>query len=147
MPVTIKPIKAKLTNAGNLESLAEFDDGDVVSVSDGGTGVTSLDSGKVILGNGTGALTTLSRGNLISGSSKIIINGGSSATGVVLGSNVTIDLVESEIDINKTTGQIPLSRVLQQEPGTIDAEFSDGRLLTTDVPDENGDMVYDGSTF
>ena len=81
------------------------------------------------------------------GSNKVLINSGSSASGVVLGGNLTIDVVESSIDLSKTTGRVSLSRVLQQEPGTVDAEYYFGNLATTDVPDENGDITYDGEEF
>ena len=147
MPTNVKPLKAKLTGAGNLESLAEFASGDVVDISDGGTGAVSFTSNQVLIGQGTSAVSTVSRGNLIAGSNKVLINSGSSASGVVLGGNLTIDVVESSIDLSKTTGRVSLSRVLQQEPGTIDAEFNFGNLATTDVPDENGDITYDGEEF
>ena len=37
-----KPLKANLTGAGNLDSLAEFEDGDFVDVDDGGVGTVML---------------------------------------------------------------------------------------------------------
>ena len=147
MPTNVKPLKAKLTGAGNLEALAEFESGDVVAVADGGTGVTTLTSNQVLIGQGTGAISSVTRGNLIAGSNKILINSGTTASGVVLGGNVTIDVDESKIDLEKTTGRIALSRVLQQEPGTIDAEYNFGNLATTDVADEDGNITYDGEEF
>tara|TARA_Y100000593_G_scaffold94411_1_gene193343 strand:- start:3025 stop:3471 length:447 start_codon:yes stop_codon:yes gene_type:complete len=143
-----KPLKANLTGAGNLESLAEFEDGDFIDVDDGGTGRTSFNANEILIGNGTSGIDTISRGNLIAGSTKIIINNGTSATEVLLGSNVTIDIVESAIDINKTTGQIPLSRLLEQTPGTVDVEFDTGAISgNVPLPDENGNINYIGEEF
>ena len=139
-----KPLKANLTQAGNLDSLAEFEDGDFVDVDDGGTGRTSLTSGEVLIGNGATSVGTLVRANLIAGSNKILINSGPSVAGVVLGENVTLDIVESEIDINNTTGQVPLSRLLAQVPGTVDADFTGGGISgTIPAPDEFGNTIYD----
>ena len=123
-----KPLKANLTLTGNLDSLAEFEDADYIDIDDGGTGQVSLTSGEILIGNGVSPITTLARGNLLAGSNKIIINDGASATGVVLGQNVTIDINEASIDINNTTGQIALARVLQKRPGTVDALFADSLI-------------------
>lgn len=140
-----KPLKANLTGAGNLDSLAEFEDGDFVDVDDGGTGSTSLASGQVLIGNGSSAVGTVVRASLIAGSNKILINSGTSVAGVVLGEDVTLDIVESAIDINNTTGQVALSRLLRQVPGTIDAEFTQGGISgTIPTPDEFGNTNYDG---
>ena len=140
-----KPLKANLTGAGNLDSLAEFEDGDFVDVDDGGTGRTTIASGEVLVGNGGSAVGTVIRANLIAGSNKILINSGTSAAGVVLGENVTLDIVESAIDINNTTGQIALSRLLAQVPGTVDAEFTQGGISgIIPTPDEFGNTNYDG---
>ena len=147
MPTNVKPLKAKLTGAGNLESLAEFESGDVVDIVDGGTGAASFTSNQVLVGQGTAAISSISRGNLVAGSNKVLINSSSSASGVVLGGNLTIDVVESSIDLSKTTGRVALSKVLQQEPGTVDAQYSFANLATTDVPDENGNITYDGEEF
>ena len=142
-----KPLKANLTLTGNLDSLAEFEDADYIDIDDGGTGQVSLTSGEILIGNGVSPITTLARGNLLAGSNKIIINDGASATGVVLGQNVTIDINEASIDINNTTGQIALARVLQKRPGTVDALFADS-LISGVVPfaDEQGNTTYDGGS-
>ena len=142
-----KPLKANLTLTGNLDSLAEFEDADYIDIDDGGTGQVSLTSGEILIGNGVSPITTLARGNLLAGSNKIIINDGASATGVVLGQNVTIDINEASIDINNTTGQIALARVLQKRPGTVDALFADS-LISGVVPvaDEQGNTNYDGGS-
>ena len=143
MANNVKPIKAKLMG-GNLDSLAEFEVGDVISVENGGTGTSTLPSGEVLVGNGTSAVSGVSRGDLLSGSNKLVITGG---VGSLVGANVTIDVDEASIDLSKTSGAVELSRVILQEPGTVDAQYTYANLATTDVPDENGDMVYDGSTF
>ena len=106
-----------------------------------------MKSGEILIGNGVSPITTLARGNLLAGSNKIIINDGASATGVVLGQNVTIDINEASIDINNTTGQIALARVLQKRPGTVDALFADS-LISGVVPvaDEQGNTTYDGGS-
>ena len=142
-----KPLKANLTLTGNLDSLAEFEDADYIDIDDGGTGQVSLTSGEILIGNGVSPITTLARGNLLAGSNKIIINDGASATGVVLGQNVTIDINEASIDINNTTGQIALARVLQKSPGTVYALFADS-LISGVVPvaDEQGNTTYDGGS-
>ena len=142
-----KPLKANLTLTGNLDSLAEFENADYIDIDDGGTGQVSLTSGEILIGNGVSPITTLARGNLLAGSNKIIINDGASATGVVLGQNVTIDINEASIDINNTTGQIALARVLQKRPGTVDALFADS-LISGVVPvaDEQGNTTYDGGS-
>ena len=142
-----KPLKANLTLTGNLDSLAEFEDADYIDIDDGGTGQVSLTSGEILIGNGVSPITTLARGNLLAGSNKIIINDWASATGVVLGQNVTIDINEASIDINNTTGQIALARVLQKRPGTVDALFADS-LISGVVPvaDEQGNTTYDGGS-
>ena len=140
-----KPLKANLTGAGNLDSLAEFEDVDFVDVDDGGTGRTSITSGEVLVGNGSSSVATVIRANLIAGSNKILINSGTSVAGVVLGENVTLDIVESAIDINNTSGQVPLSRLLAQVPGTVDADFTGGGISgTIPTPDEFGNTIYDG---
>ena len=142
-----KPLKANLTLTGNLDSLAEFEDADYIDIDDGGTGQVSLTSGEILIGNGVSPITTLARGNLLAGSNKIIINDGASATGVVLGQNVTIDINEASIDINNTTGQIALARVLQKRPGTVDALFADSLISgVVPVPDEQGNTNYDGGS-
>ena len=49
------------------------------------------------------------------------------------------------VDINNTTGQVALSRLLRQVPGTIDAEFTQGGISgTIPTPDEFGNTNYDG---
>ena len=142
-----KPLKANLTQAGNLDSLAEFEDADYIDIDDGGTGQVSLTSGEILIGNGVSPISTLARGNLIAGSNKILINSGTTATGVVLGQNVTIDIVESSIDINNTTGQLGLARLLQKKPGTIDALFAEAGISgIVPVPDEEGNTTYDGGS-
>jgi hypothetical protein len=141
----VKPLKANLTGAGNLDSLAEFEDTDFVDIDDGGTGSTTFTSGEVLVGQGTSAITSVSRGNLIAGSTKLTINDGTSVSDVVLGQNVTIDLIESSIDINNTTGQIGLSRVLHVDPGTIDAHFSQSEI-SEEGQTPGGDTNHDGGS-
>ena len=92
MPVKI-PVKALFREDGVVDALGEFVAGDYISVDDGGTGTVSFTTNEVLIGNGTNALSTVTRNNIVAGSSKITINGGSSASGVVLGSNVTVDVV------------------------------------------------------
>lgn len=64
----------------------------ILPVSNGGTGWSNLASGAVLIGNGSGAVGTTTRGNLTeTGSSILTITGGSSA---VLGSGSTIQVAQ-----------------------------------------------------
>ena len=139
----VKPLKANLTGAGNLDSLAEFETTDFVDIDDGGTGSTSFTSGEVLIGQGTSAIASITRGNLIAGSTKLTINDGTSVDNVVLGQNVTIDLIEASIDINNTTGQIGLTRVLHVDPASVDAQFQQSEISEQGQTPE-GDTNHDG---
>ena len=138
MPVKI-PVKALFREDGVVDALGEFVVGDYISVDDGGTGTISFTTNQVLVGNGTDALTTISRNNIVAGSSKITINGGSSATGVVLGSNVTFDVVESEFELAKCKGSLPFSKVEDEDGGQW--ERAD---MGSDGVDEQGNQIKDG---
>ena len=138
MPVKI-PVKALFREDGVVDALGEFIAGDYISVDDGGTGTVSFTTNEVLIGNGTNALSTVTRNNIVAGSSKITINGGSSASGVVLGSNVTVDVVEDQIDIAKCKGVLPFSKVTDTPEGVWQrAEIGGG------AEDSEGNQVKDG---
>jgi Chaperone of endosialidase/LVIVD repeat len=64
-----------------------------LSIPQGGTGWTTINSNTVLLGNGTGALSTTTRGNLTeTGSSILTITGGANA---LLGSGTTIQVQQA----------------------------------------------------
>ena len=141
MPVKI-PVKALFREDGVVDALGEFVAGDYISVDDGGPGTVSFTTNEVLIGNGTNALSTVSRNNIVAGSSKITINGGSSASGVVLGSNVTVDVVEDQIDIAKCKGVLSFSKVTDTPEGFWErAEIGGG------AADSEGNQVKDGGTM
>ena len=141
MPVKI-PVKALFREDGVVDALGEFVAGDYISVDDGGTGTVSFTTNEVLIGNGTNALSTVSRNNIVAGSSKITINGGSSASGVVLGSNVTVDVVEDQIDIAKCKGVLPFSKVTDTPEGVWQrADIGGG------AEDSEGNQVKDGGSM
>ena len=59
------PVKALFREDGVVDALGEFVAGDYISVDDGGTGAVSFTADQVLVGNGTGALTTITRNNII----------------------------------------------------------------------------------
>ena len=136
------PVKALFREDGVVDALGEFVAGDFISVDDGGTGAVSFTADQILVGNGTGALTTITRNNIIAGSSKITINGGSSATGVVLGSNVTVDVVESEFELAKCKGSLPFSKVEDEDGGQW--QRAD---MGSDGVDAQGNQIKDGGTL
>ena len=66
----------------------------ILPVGNGGTGWANLASGTVVLGNGTGAVSTTTRGNLSeTGSSILTITGGANA---ILGAGTTIQVQQAD---------------------------------------------------
>ena len=141
MPVTV-PVKALFREDGVVDALGEFVAGDYISVDDGGTGNISFTENHVLVGNGTNSITTVSRNNILAGSNKLTINGGSSAIGVILGSNVTVDVIESQIDISKCKGVLSFGRVADTPVGEWErADMGDG------VKDAKGNSLKDAGEF
>ncbi len=77
---------------GTLATLNTVNDsnwsGTDLSVANGGTGVSTLASGQVLLGNGTAAVTSVARGN-VTGANGITVTGGLNA---ILGSGLALSL-------------------------------------------------------
>ena len=145
-----KPLKAIFTEAGNVDSLGEFEDADFIGVDNGGTGAVTLTQDEVLLGNGTSAVASVVRGNLIAGSNKLTINNGSTVSGVVLGQNVTIDIDETKINLQNTTGQISLADLLLLDPDLAGSDYGVlGASISGDVPlpDAQGNVTYNGGTW
>jgi hypothetical protein len=118
----------------------------VLPVSNGGTGWANITSNTVLLGNGTGALSTTTRGNLTeTGSSILTITGGSNA---LLGSGTTIQVAAagsgtsgflSSTDWNVFNNKISstsldtsaeLAALLTDETGSGNAVFSASPTFT-----------------
>ena len=142
------PLKANFTSANNLDSLGEFEASDYVGVDNGGTGTTTHTSGQVLVGNGDQAVASVVRGKLIAGSNKIILNAGTEVSGVVLGQDVTINIVESEIDISKTTGNISLSQLTQEDPSLPSSGYTASADISGDAGTvTNGVTIYEGGVY
>ena len=133
------PIKAIFRQDGTVDALGEFVAGDYISVDDGGTGTISFNANEVLIGNGTNALNTTTRNNIIAGSSRITINGTSSVANVLLGTNITVDVIESEIVVANCKGVLPFTKVTDAPEGFWErAEIGGG------AEDEHGNQVKDG---
>ncbi len=133
------PVKAIFRQDGTVDALGEFIAGEYLAVNDGGTGSVSFNNNEVLIGNGTNPLTSVTRNNMYAGSPRVTLNGGSVISGVVLGTNVTIDVVESEIVVADCKGVLPFTKVTDTPEGFWErAEIGGG------AEDEHGNQVKDG---
>lgn len=92
----------KVIVSGSDAALSSLSLTTALPVSSGGTGKATHASGHVLLGNGTSAFSSVARGN-ITGNTKIVVTGGSSA---VLGT-VSLDIkgdIASGSNLNKISG-------------------------------------------
>lgn len=138
MPVKV-PVKAIFREDGTVDALGEFVAGEFLAVDDGGTGTTSFNNDEILIGNGTNAITTTTRNSLRTGSSKITVNGTTNVSGVLVGTDVTIDIVESQIVLENCKGSIPFTKVIDTPEGFWDrAEIGGG------AEDQYGNQVKDG---
>ena len=107
----------KIITSGSAAELSSLKLSTPLSVSDGGTGNSTLTAGSVLLGNGTSAVTTVSRGN-ISGDGKVIISGGTSA---ILGNGVSLSIggnIASGSKLNDISSITPTDSVILVGNGT-----------------------------
>ena len=136
------PVKAIFRQDGTVDALGEFIAGEYLAVNDGGTGSVSFNDNEILIGNGTNPLTTITRNNMYAGSPRITLNGGSSIPSVLLGTHVTIDVVESEIVLENCKGVIPFTKVTDTPEGFWErAEIGGG------AEDQHGNQVKDGGTI
>jgi len=127
------PLKALFDESGNVTSIGQFTPTDTVSVSDGGTGVESLTIGNIIIGNGTDAFQSVSRGSLLAGDASVTITGG---TNSVVGGNVTVQFNTGNIDISQTSGFLPAGRVTAD----ISDQWVESKIPTLDGNTVTGDF-------
>ena len=79
----------KVLVSGSAAELSSLSLDTALTVENGGTGVSTLSSGQVLLGAGTGNVTSVARGNLTGDGTKISVTGGSSA---ILGSGASLSV-------------------------------------------------------
>jgi hypothetical protein len=114
-------------------------------VANGGTGWSNLASGAVLLGNGNGAVSTTTRGNLTeAGSSILTITGGSNA---VLGSGTTIQVQQasasqagflSSADWTTFNGKVGTARTISAGTGLSGGgDLSADRTLSLNLGNSN----------
>ena len=127
------PLKALFDENGNVTSIGQFTPTDTVSVSDGGTGVESLTIGNIIIGNGTDAFQSVTRGSLLAGDASVTITGG---TNSVVGGNGTVQFNTGNIDISQTSGFLPAGRVTAD----ISAQWVESKIPTLDGNTVTGDF-------
>jgi len=77
----------KILVSGSAGEFSSISLDTALAVESGGTGVSTLSSGQVLIGAGTGNVTTVARGNLTGDGTKISISGGTSA---ILGAGASI---------------------------------------------------------
>tara|TARA_B100000497_G_C7693329_1_gene422345 strand:- start:1119 stop:2423 length:1305 start_codon:yes stop_codon:yes gene_type:complete len=79
----------KVLVSGSAAELSSLSLDTALTVENGGTGVSTLSSGQVLLGAGTGNVTSVARGNLTGDGTKISVTGGTSA---ILGSGASLSV-------------------------------------------------------
>ena len=113
--MTIKtPIRLVLDGSNNPTGLAEFQTGEIIGVSFGGTGNSTLTSNSILLGNGTSAVqsssiqiigTTLSSSDssTININEGLVVEGNLTVTGSITGTIANSSLSNSSITISDDT--------------------------------------------
>ena len=109
------PLKLVVDANSQVQGLGEFIGIDYVSVANGGTGSISFADNQVLIGNGADTIQTISRRDILPATDKVIITNGSNT--VMGDSNLIIDVDETKIDIENTTGIISRNRV--EAPVTV----------------------------
>lgn len=127
------PLKALFDENGNVTSLGQFTTDDTVSVADGGTGANTFTIGNIIIGNGSNGLQSVARGSLLAGDSSVTITNGQNS---VVGSNVILQFNTGNIDISKTSGFLPASRVT----ANLSDQWVESKIPSMDGNPETGNF-------
>lgn len=127
------PLKALFDENGNVTSLGQFTTDDTVAVADGGTGAKTFTIGNIIIGNGSNGLQSVARGSLLAGDSSVTITNGQNS---VVGSNVILQFNTGNIDISKTSGFLPASRVT----ANLSDQWVESKIPSMDGNPETGNF-------
>jgi hypothetical protein len=143
--MTIKtPIRLVLDGSNNPTGLAEFQTGEIIGVSFGGTGNSTLTSNAILLGNGTSAIQSsplqLSGSTLSSSDSSIItIDDGLNISGALSVTGNTI--ITGNLTVNGTTTTINSTTIDLGNQFRFEGTTSDDYETTLTAIDPTGDRT------